>query len=96
MDCVAKVGRIPGAFNMPTSCAFNEDKTFKTEEELTAIVEAAAGKDRSAAIVTYCDTGQCCPIWSYLIKQVLRYLNVRLYVGSMQEWMQDPQAPVTR
>jgi thiosulfate/3-mercaptopyruvate sulfurtransferase len=95
MDCVPMRGHIPGAFNMPTSCAFNENKTFKTKEELTAIVEAAAGKDRSAAIVTYCDMGQCCPIWSYLMKQVLGYTNVKLYVGSMQEWMQDPDAPVT-
>jgi len=96
MDCVPMRGHIPGAFNMPTSCAFNNDKTFKTKEELTAIVEAAAGKDRSAAIVTYCDMGQCCPTWSYLMKQVLGYTNLKLYVGSMQEWMQDPQAPVTR
>jgi thiosulfate/3-mercaptopyruvate sulfurtransferase len=95
MDCVPKAGHIPGAFNMPTSCAFNNDKTFKTKEELTAIVEAAAGKDRSAAIVTYCDMGQCCPIWSYLMKQVLGYANVKLYVGSMQEWTQTPDAPVT-
>jgi len=95
MDCVPMRGHIPGAFNMPTSCAFNENKTFKTKEELTAIVEAAAGKDHSAAIVTYCDMGQCCPIWSYLMKQVLGYPNVKLYIGSMQEWMQDPDAPVT-
>ena len=95
MDCVAKAGHIPGALNMPTSYAFNADKTFKTKKELAAIVEAAAGKDRKQAIITYCDTGQCCPIWSYLMKQVLGYTNVRLYVGSMQEWTQDPQAPVT-
>ena len=95
MDCVPVAGHIPGAFNMPTSCAFNPDKTFKTREELAAITEAVAGKDRSAAIVTYCDMGQCCPIWSYLLKQVLGYTNVRLYVGSMQEWSQEPQAPVT-
>lgn len=95
MDCVAKAGHIPGAFNMPTSCAFNADKTFKTKEELAVIVEATVGKDRTQAIVTYCDTGQCCPLWSYLLRQVLGYTNVRLYVGSMQEWTQDPQAPVT-
>jgi len=95
MDCVPMRGHIPGAFNMPTSCAFNKDKTFKSKEELAAIAEAAIGIDRSAAIVTYCDVGQCCPTWSYLLTEVLGYKNVRLYVGSMQEWMQDPQAPVT-
>jgi thiosulfate/3-mercaptopyruvate sulfurtransferase len=95
MDCVPKTGHIPGAFNMPTSCAFNEDKTFKTKEELAAIVEAAAGKDRSAAIVTYCDIGQCCPTWSYLLTEVLGYTKVSLYEGAMQEWAQDADAPVT-
>lgn len=96
MDCVPKMGHIPGAFNMPTSCAFNADKTFKNKEELTAIVEAAAGKDRSKIIVTYCDIGQCCPTWSYLLTEVLGYTNAKLYLGSMQEWMKDPDAPVTK
>ena len=96
MDCIPKTGHIPGAFNMPTSCAFNDDKTFKTKEELAQIVEAAAGKDRSAAIVTYCDIGQCCPTWAYLMTQVLGYTNVKLYSGAMQEWAQDPDAPVTK
>lgn len=95
MDCVPKSGHMPGAFNMPTSCAFNEDKTFKTKEELADIVEAAAGKDRHAAIVTYCDIGQCCPTWAYLMTQVLGYTNVRLYEGAMQDWSQDADAPVT-
>jgi thiosulfate/3-mercaptopyruvate sulfurtransferase len=47
MDCVPQMGRIPGAFNLPTSCAFNKDGTFKAKEELAVIAEAAAGKDRS-------------------------------------------------
>jgi thiosulfate/3-mercaptopyruvate sulfurtransferase len=96
MDCVPKSGHIPGAFNMPTSCAFNDDKTFKTKEELAEIVEAAAGKDRNAAIVTYCDIGQCCPTWAYLMTQVLGYTDVRLYENAMQGWAQDPEAPVER
>lgn len=96
MDCVPKSGHIPGAFNMPTSCAFNDDKTFKTKEELMEIVEAAAGKDRSAAIVTYCDIGQCCPTWAYLMTQVLGYANVRLYENAMQGWAEDADAPVTK
>lgn len=96
MDCVPKMGRIPGAFNLPTSCAFNDDATFKKKDELAAIAEPAAGKDKSKAIVTYCDTGQCCPIWSYLLKEVLGYTDVRIYISGMQEWMQDTQAPSTR
>jgi thiosulfate/3-mercaptopyruvate sulfurtransferase len=96
MDCVPKAGRIPGAFNLPTSCAFNEDKTFRDKQALAVIAESAAGKDRTRDIVTYCDTGQCCPIWSYLMREILGYRNVRIYDGGMQEWMQDSVAPATK
>jgi thiosulfate/3-mercaptopyruvate sulfurtransferase len=96
MDCIPKMGHIPGAVNLPTSCAFNKDGTFKDAEALTVLAEAATGKDRAKEIVTYCDTGQCCPLWSYLLREILGYSNVRIYDGAMQEWMQDPQAPVTR
>jgi 3-mercaptopyruvate sulfurtransferase SseA len=73
-----------------------EREFFTGEKKMDCVAKAAIGIDRAAAIVTYCDTGQCCPIWSYLLKQVLGYTNVRLYVGSMQEWMQDSNTPVAR
>ena len=96
LDCITKLGHIPGAVNLPTSCAFNSDGTIKSKEALTALAEAAVGKDRSTEIVTYCDVGQCCPVWKYLMKRVLGYKNVRIYDGAMQEWTSDPDAPVTK
>jgi len=96
LDCIPRMGHIPGAFNLPTSCAFNKDCTFKSKEELQKIAESAAGANRNVEIVTYCDVGHCCPTWVYILKQLLGYKNVRIYDGAMQEWMQDPQAPVTR
>ena len=85
LDCIPKMGRIPGAFNLPTSCAFNKDCTFKGKEELKEIAESAAGSDRNVEIVTYCDIGHCCPTWAYILKHVLGYKNVRIYDGAMQE-----------
>jgi len=96
LDCITKLGHIPGAVNLPTSCAFNSDGTIKSKEALTALAEAAVGKDRSTEIVTYCDVGQCCPVWKYLMKRLLGYNNVRIYDGAMQEWTSDPDAPVTK
>jgi thiosulfate/3-mercaptopyruvate sulfurtransferase len=96
LDCIAKSGHLPGAINLPTSCAFNDDGTFKSKETLAVIAEMATGKDRSREIVTYCDTGQCCPTWSYLLKELLGYSNVRVYDGAMQEWTQDPQAVMVK
>jgi len=96
LDCITRLGHIPGAVNLPTSCAFNSDGTIKSREALAALAEAAVGKDRSTEIVTYCDVGQCCPVWKYLMKRVLGYKNVRIYDGAMQEWTLDPDAPVTK
>jgi thiosulfate/3-mercaptopyruvate sulfurtransferase len=96
LDCITKLGHIPGAVNLPTSCAFNPDGTFKNREALAALAEAAAGKDKSAEIVTYCDVGQCCPVWKFLMTRLLGYTNVRIYDGAMQEWTLDPGAPVAK
>jgi thiosulfate/3-mercaptopyruvate sulfurtransferase len=96
MDCIARPGRLPGAFNLPTSCAYNKDGTFKTKEELSNLAESPAGKDKTKTIVTYCDIGQCCPTWMYILKEVLGYQDVRMYDGAMQEWMQDPSRPTER
>lgn len=96
LDCIPRTGHIPGALNMPTSCAFREDGTFKTRSELAAIAESAIGKDLSREVVTYCDVGQCCPTWAYLLRELLGYRNIRLYDGSTQEWMADPTAPVEK
>jgi len=96
LDCIPRAGHIPGALNMPTSCAFNPDGTFKTRDQLAAIAEAAIGKDLSRQVVTYCDVGQSCATWAFLLRELLGYRNIRLYDGSTQEWMADPTAPVEK
>lgn len=96
LDCVARAGHIPGAYNLPTSCAFNRDGTFKTKEELSIIVDSVTGGNRTREIITYCDTGQCCPTWMYIMRELLGYPLVRVYDGSMQEWGADEKAPLTK
>jgi thiosulfate/3-mercaptopyruvate sulfurtransferase len=94
LDCIDHPGRLPGAINLPTSWAFTPERTFKSKEQLTVLAEAAVGTDRSKEIITYCDTGQCCPTWALILREILGYPNVRLYDGAMQEWTHDPSAPV--
>ncbi|NPU85179.1 MAG: sulfurtransferase [Syntrophaceae bacterium] len=96
LDCITRAGHIPGAVNMPTSCAFTEDGTFKSPAMLAAIAEAAIGKDLSREVVTYCDVGQCCPTWAFILRELLGYHSVRIYDGSTQEWTADPSAPVEK
>ncbi len=96
LDCIPRAGHIPGALNMPTSCAFNKDGTFKTRDELAAIAEAGIGKDLDREAVIYCDVGQCCPTWAFILRGLLGYRNIKLYDGATQEWMSDPAAPVAQ
>jgi len=93
LDCVEKAGRIPGALNLPTSWAFTAAGTFLERKPLIALAESVVGRDRNRGIVTYCDTGQCCPTWALLLKEVLGYQQVRIYDGGLQEWMSDPNVP---
>lgn len=62
-------------------------------ESLASLAESVVGQDRDREIVTYCDTGQCCPTWALLLKEVLGYRQVRIYDGGLQEWMADPDVP---
>jgi len=93
MDCIARRGHIPCAVNLPTSWIFTADRTHKSPAELAAIAAKVLGTDKSKTIITYCDTGQCCPTWAFILKELLGYKEVRVYDGALQEWLQDPAAP---
>jgi thiosulfate/3-mercaptopyruvate sulfurtransferase len=91
---VAKTGHIKGAVNLPTSKAYNANGTFKGKDDLEKLAAATVGTDKGKEIITYCDTGKFCTAWSLILKDSLGYKDVKLYDGSSEEWMQDPNAPV--
>ncbi|HOD34877.1 MAG TPA: rhodanese-like domain-containing protein [Syntrophales bacterium] len=95
-DFVERAGHIPGSVNLPASEAYTKLGTFKTKEELEALVANTVGSDRSKEIITYCDAGKCCPTWAFIMSHVLGYKNVKLYDGSFEEWTKDPSLPVSR
>lgn len=94
VDFIQKAGHISGAVNLPTAWSFTNGGTFKDKTTLAALAAEAVGADLSKEIITYCDTGKCCPTWRYLLKEVLDYQNVFLYDGSIEEWSRDPEAPM--
>jgi thiosulfate/3-mercaptopyruvate sulfurtransferase len=93
-EFIEKAGHISGAVNLPTAWSFANGGTFKNKATLAALAAEAVGTDLSKEIITYCDTGKCCPTWRYLMKEVLGYQNVFLYDGSIEEWSRDPDAPM--
>ena len=90
---VAKLGRIKGAVNLPTSLVYNADGTYKSAAELASIASGIVGADKNREIVTYCDTGKFCTAWSLILSDLLGYKDVKVYDGSSMEWLADPAAP---
>lgn len=93
---VRKQDRIPGSVSLPITEAFKSSGMFKQVKELNGLAVKTVGNDKSKPIVTYCDTGRCCPTWAFIFREVLGYTNVRVYDGGMEEWSGGPQAPNTR
>jgi thiosulfate/3-mercaptopyruvate sulfurtransferase len=93
---VAREGRIPQSVNLPSAWVFTKEGTFKTREDLEAMAAGVVGKDKSAEIITYCDTGRLGSGWWFVLSEVLGYRNVRMYDGSTQEWAADANAPMVK
>jgi thiosulfate/3-mercaptopyruvate sulfurtransferase len=91
----SKPGHIKGAVNMPTPWVFSSDGTLIREEDLRSIAAGVLGTDKSKEVIVYCGVGGYASTWWFVLTQMLGYRNVKLYDGSMEEWLKDPSAPVS-
>ena len=88
----ARVGRIPGATNVPFGSVMKEGSTtFKDIDALKAILKSA-GAEEGETVVTYCHIGQQASlIW--FAARLLGY-DAKLYDGSMQDWSARREMPI--
>ena len=86
-------GHIPGAINVPWSRAANEDGTFKTDEELSALY-AAAGLDGDKETIAYCRIGERSSHTWFVLSELLGHENVKNYDGSWTEYGSLVGAPI--
>ena len=101
---VAKPGRIKGALNLPTMQAFDKYPpgehmeqccwTYKDIATLKNMATGVVGNDLNKEIIVYCDSGRVASAWWFILNQVLGYKNVKIYDGSMEDWMKDAAAPI--
>lgn len=91
----SKPGHIKSAVNLPTPWIFNSDGTFIKEEDLRAIAAGVLGADKSTEIIVYCGVGGYASTWWFVLTQMFGYQNVKIYDGSMEEWLKDSNAPVS-
>ncbi len=78
-------GHLPGAVNLFFKDVQNEDKSFKSVEDMTKIAEDL-GFTKDKTYVVYCKTGIKAAVVYNALKNVLGYPNVKLYDGAYLEW----------
>jgi thiosulfate/3-mercaptopyruvate sulfurtransferase len=80
-----RAGHIPSAINIPWSKAANEDGTFKSDEELTALY-GEAGYDAGKATIAYCRIGERSSHTWVVLHELLGHSDVKNYDGSWTEY----------
>lgn len=89
-------GHIPTAASVPWARAANEDKTFKSLEELQAIYLDEAGLKPGDDVIAYCRIGERSSHTWFVLKYLLGFYNVRNYDGSWTEWGSSVAVPITK
>jgi thiosulfate/3-mercaptopyruvate sulfurtransferase len=80
-----RAGHIPTAINVPWSKAANEDGTFKSDDELRALYEAA-GLDGAKPTIAYCRIGERSSHTWFVLRELLGHQDVKNYDGSWTEY----------
>ena len=81
-----RAGHIPGAHSVPWAKAANEDKTFKSFEELSKIYKEDLGLSENDDVIAYCRIGERSSHTWFVLKYLLGFSKVRNYDGSWTEW----------
>ena len=87
-------GHIPTASNIPWSQAANDDGTFKSDDELTALY-GDAGVDFDKDTIAYCRIGERSSHTWFVLHEILGQANVKNYDGSWVEWGSLVGVPIT-
>jgi thiosulfate/3-mercaptopyruvate sulfurtransferase len=78
-------GHIPGAVNIPWALATQLDGRFKPREELL-VLYGGLGIHADRSTITYCRIGERSAHTWFVLRELLRFADVRNYDGSWTEW----------
>jgi thiosulfate/3-mercaptopyruvate sulfurtransferase len=90
----SKPGHIESAVNLPTPWIFQQDGLLRSQGELESMANGVIGRNKTKEIIAYCGVGAYASVWSYILTELLGYKDVKVYDGSMQEWVLDPVGPI--
>jgi thiosulfate/3-mercaptopyruvate sulfurtransferase len=91
-------GHIPGAKNLPLELMVNHKdkmKTFHSNANISQVAALMKVNTDSSETIFYCNTGAYSSLGWFVWHELLGNKNTRLYDGSMHEWSQDANRPVT-
>ncbi|CAN5218770.1 sulfurtransferase [soil metagenome] len=88
-------GHIPSAINVPWSKAANDDGTFKSDAELTALY-TEAGLDLDRDTIAYCRIGERSSHTWFVLRELLGHENVKNYDGSWTEYGSLVGVPIAK
>lgn len=90
----ARAGHITGARNRPSDLFVEGDfSTFKAPEAIRELLNAdMAGK--KSAVVTYCNSGRSATV-GYVAYRIAGFEEVSVYDGSMADWGNQADCPMT-
>jgi len=84
-----KPGHIPGAKSLPAPWMWKPDGTYRDAKVLKAMASGVIGKNKAKETIVYCGVGGYASSWWFVLTQVLRYQNVKIYDGAAQEWVRS-------
>ncbi len=89
-------GHIPTAVSLPAAWIWNHNPdgtyTYKNPKTLGELASRVIGQSKdsgSQEIIVYCGVGGYAGAWWFVLTQVLGYDDVRIYDGSVQEWVKN-------
>jgi thiosulfate/3-mercaptopyruvate sulfurtransferase len=88
-------GHIPGAANVPWASAAQEDGSFKSDADLTALY-GNVGVTPDTDVIAYCRIGERSSHTWFVLHEILGYEHVRNYDGSWTEYGSLVGVPVER
>lgn len=79
-------GHVPSARNIPWSKNANDDGTFKSDDELTALYRAEGVDLDTKDTIAYCRIGERSALTWFVLHELLGQENVKNYDGSWTEY----------